>query len=265
LARVLTAVFLIALLAASLYLQPAVFVALLMVFLVLGWREYSTLAAEAGAAPLRGLGMLLGIGCAVAFAVPQLGTPVVAVGGAAIIAALASLAAGRKHPGLAVRRAIATFGGCVWLGLLPGFQVALRYREDGVVWLVFLYVAISAGDIFALYGGRLTGRRPLAPSLSPQKTIEGTIFGLAASTIGALVVGFYWLPEIDLLTASILGLALGVVAQAGDLFESSLKRAAETKDSSHILPGHGGILDRIDGVLFGGAALYVALFFLESF
>jgi phosphatidate cytidylyltransferase len=263
LVRVLTAVFLIALLAASLYLQPAVFVAVLIVFLMLAWREYSTLAAEAGAAPLRGLGMLLGICCAVAFAVPRPGAPVIALGATAVITAMASLAAGRKHPGLAIRRTMATFGGCVWLGVLPGFQVALRYREDGVVWLVFLYVVISSGDIFALYGGRLTGHRPLAPSLSPKKTIEGTVFGLAASTIGALVVARYWLPEIDLLTAGVLGLALGIVGQAGDLFESSLKRMAETKDSSNILPGHGGILDRIDGVLFGGAALYIALYFLE--
>jgi phosphatidate cytidylyltransferase len=141
--------------------------------------------------------------------------------------------------------------------------VALRYREDGIVWLVFLYVAISSGDIFALYGGKLTGRRPLALSLSPKKTIEGTVFGLAASTTGALIVSHYWLPEVDLPTAGALGLFLGIVGQAGDLFESSLKRAARTKDSSSILPGHGGILDRIDGVLFGGAALYVALFFLD--
>ena len=264
--RIVTAVVLIALFAASLYFteQPVVFVAVLMGFLALAWREYSGLAAEAGAAPLRGLGMLLAISCAAAFALPYPGAPIAALGAAAVISTAAGLAAGQKHPALAVRRVVATFGGCVWLGLLPGFQVGLRYRpNDGIAWLVFLYVAVSAGDIFAYYGGRTMGRHPLAPSLSPKKTIEGTISGLVASTIGAAIIGFYWLPELDLVSAGLLGLLLGAVGQAGDLFESSLKRAAKTKDSSALLPGHGGILDRIDGLLFGGAALYVVLFFLD--
>lgn len=240
------------------------FVAVLLVFLVLAWREFSELAAEAGAAPLRGLGMLLALSCAAAFAVPHPGAPAAALGAAAVISTLAGLAAGQKHPALAVRRVVATIGGCVWLGLLPGFQVGLRYREEnGIAWLVFLYVAVSAGDIFAYYGGRAMGQHPLAPSLSPKKTIEGTVFGLAASTIGAVVVGYYCLPELNLVTAGLLGLLLGVVGQAGDLFESALKRAAKTKDSSTLLPGHGGIMDRIDGLLFGGAALYVVLFFLD--
>lgn len=263
--RIVTAIVLIALLAASLSFteQPVVFVAVMMVFLFLAWREFAGLAAEAGAAPLRGLGMLLAVSCAASFALPYPGAPVAALGAAAVISTLAGLAAGRRHPALAVRRVVATIGGCVWLGLLPGFQVGLRYRENGVAWLVFLYVAVSAGDIFAFYGGSLLGRRPLAPSLSPKKTIEGTVLGLAASTIGAAVVGYCWLPELDLASASLLGLLLGVVGQAGDLFESSLKRAAETKDSSTLLPGHGGIMDRIDGLLFGGAALYVVLFLLD--
>jgi len=266
LARILTAVVLVALLAASLYLQPEqpmVFVAVLLVFLVLAWREFSGLAAEAGAAPLRGLGMLLALSCAAAFALPHPGAPAAALGAAAVISTLAGLAAGQKHPALAVRRVVATIGGCVWLGLLPGFQVGLRYREHGIVWLVFLYVAVSAGDIFAFYGGRLLGRHALAPSLSPKKTIEGTVSGLVASTVGAAIVGYYWLPELGLISASLLGLSLGVVGQAGDLLESSLKRAAKTKDSSALLPGHGGVMDRIDSLLFGGAALYVVLFFFD--
>lgn len=264
--RIGTAIALIALLAASLYFtdQPMVFVAVLMVFVVLAWREFAGLAAEAGAAPLRGLGMLLAVSCAISFALPYPGAQVVALGAAAIVATLAGLAAGQKHPALAVRRVVATIGGCVWLGLLPGFQVGLRYREENAVaWLVFLYVAVSAGDVFALYGGRLMGRHPLAPSLSPKKTIEGAVSGLVASAIGAAVVGYYWLPEIDLISAGLLGIVLGFVGQAGDLFESSLKRAAKTKDSSALLPGHGGIMDRIDGLLLGGATLYVVLFLID--
>jgi phosphatidate cytidylyltransferase len=263
--RIVTAIVLIALLAASLSFteQPLVFVAVMILSLILAWREFAGLAAEAGAAPLRGLGMLLAVACAAAFALPYPGAPIAALGAAAVISTVAGLAAGQKHPALAVRRVVATIGGCVWLGLMPGFQIGLRYRENGVVWLVFLYVAVSAGDIFAFYGGSFLGRHPLSPSLSPKKTIEGTVFGLAASTIGAALVGYYWLPELGLVRAGLLGLLLGVVGQAGDLFESSLKRAAKTKDSSTLLPGHGGIMDRIDGLLFGGATLYVVLFLLD--
>lgn len=258
--RILTAVVLIALLAASLALAPPFYAAMLVVFVALAWQEFASLAAEAGATPLRGLGMLLALGCALSFAAPEPLTPVVAMGGAMILGTVASLAAGKRHPVLAVRRAVATLGGCLWLGVLPGFHLALRYRDDGVIWLVFLYVSVAAGDIAALYGGRLFGRRPLAPSLSPKKTLEGGAFGLVASMVGAGMVANYWMPGLEAPRAILIGLLLGAIGQAGDLFESALKRAAKTKDSSEILPGHGGILDRIDSLLFAGAALFAILF-----
>ncbi|MFQ5743768.1 MAG: phosphatidate cytidylyltransferase [Acidobacteriota bacterium] len=137
--------------------------------------------------------------------------------------------------------------------------MALRNRPEGLRWLVLLFVAVSTGDIAAYYGGRLLGRHPLAPSLSPHKTLEGTGFGLAASMVAAGAVGYYQIPAASLPRILALGLLLGAVGQCGDLFESALKRAAGAKDSSTLLPGHGGILDRIDSLLFAGATLYAAL------
>ncbi len=259
--RILTAITLLAILAGALWLPPYAFVVVLAAFLLAAWNEYAGLAAEAGAAPLRGLGAPLAVACAVSFAAPDPRTPVVVVGLATLLAAVAGLLAGSRHPALAVRRAVATVAGICWLGILPGFHVALRYEPAGVPLIGLLFAAISSGDIAAYYGGKTFGRHPLAPGLSPNKTIEGTVFGLAASGIGAAIVAHYWLPTATWPRGFAVGLLLGAVGQAGDLFESSLKRAADTKDSSRALPGHGGVLDRLDGLLFGGVVLYAAVFF----
>ena len=259
--RVLTALALLAVLVGTLWLPPIAFVVVLAVFLAVGWGEYAALAAAAGASPLRGLGAPLAIACALSFAAEDARMPIVALGGAAVFAAVAGLAGGRRHPGLAVRRTVATLGGVCWLGLLPGFYVAVRYQDNGVVLIALLFAAIGSGDTAAYYGGTVFGRRPLAPNLSPKKTIEGAAFGLAASAAAAAFVAFYWLPDANWLNAALVGLVLGIVGQAGDLFESAVKRVADVKDSSTLLPGHGGVLDRLDGVLFGGPVLYAAAVF----
>jgi len=258
--RILTATILLAILAGALWLPPIAFVVVLSLFLAVAWREYEDLAAEAGATPLHGFGAPLSIACTVSFAAPDPRTPIVVTGVTFLFAATLALAAGRQHPALAVRRAAATVGGICWLGVLPGFYVALRYEPHGVALIALLFAAVSSGDIAAFYGGSLFGRHQLAPNLSPKKTIEGTVFGLAGSSIGAAVVVHFWIDGATWPVGLGVGLLLGAVGQAGDLFESALKRAADAKDSSGILPGHGGILDRLDGLLFAGAALYAIVY-----
>ena len=258
--RILTAITLLAILAAALWLPPIAFVIVLAVFLLVGWDEYAALAAEAGAAPLRGLGVLA-VASAASFAAPEPRMPLVVTGLAILLAAIAGLLAGHRSPALAVRRAAATAGGILYLGLLPGFYVALRYEPDGVALIALAFAAVSSGDIAAYYGGSTFGKHALAPHLSPKKTIEGTVCGLVASGIGAAIVAHFWIADATWLNGLPVGLLLGAVGQAGDLFESSLKRAAGAKDSSKLLPGHGGILDRLDGLLFGGVVLYAAVFF----
>ena len=259
--RVLTAAALLALLAGTLWLPPYAFAAVLGLFLFVGWGEYAGLAAEAGAAPIRGLGAPMAVACAVSFAAPDPSTPAVITGLALVLAAVLGLVSGAGHPGLAIRRAASTVAGICWLGLLPGFYVALRYEDAGVVLIVMLFAAVSSGDIAAYYGGSMFGKHPLAPALSPKKTVEGAVFGLLASGAGAALVAHYWLPQATWPRGLAVGIALGAVGQVGDLFESSLKRAAEAKDSSRLLPGHGGVLDRLDGLLFAGVVLYAAVFF----
>jgi len=121
--------------------------------------------------------------------------------------------------------------------------------------ILLLYVIIWSGDSAAYYGGRAFGRHLLAPKVSPKKTIEGAVAGLAGSVITGTALGVWLLGEPWLRLAGISALT-AVVGQTGDLAESVLKRSAGVKDSSSILPGHGGILDRLDSLLFATPVFY---------
>jgi len=125
------------------------------------------------------------------------------------------------------------------------------------VFLVMLTIMVS--DTAQYYTGRAFGRRPLAPRVSPKKTIEGAVGGFVVATTMFAVVGAWWAPEMRLGMRIGLGLALVALGIAGDLFESFLKRRAGVKDSSNLIPGHGGVLDRIDALLFAAPAYYAAL------
>lgn len=147
----------------------------------------------------------------------------------------------------------AALGALAWgyAGLLPASVVALRVREDaGWQWVVLLFVVTWANDTFAYFTGRFLGKRPLAPRISPKKTWEGFWGGAAGSVGCALAVKFLFLPGLSVQAAVVLGAGAAVLGPIGDLSESMLKRAAGVKDSGKIIPGHGGLLDRIDAVLF---------------
>ena len=147
----------------------------------------------------------------------------------------------------------AALGALAWgyAGLLPAAVVALRVREDaGWPWVVLLFVVTWANDTFAYFTGRFLGKRPLAPRISPRKTWEGFWGGAAGSVGGALMVKVLFLPGLSVPAAAVVGAGAAVLGPLGDLSESMLKRAAGVKDSGRIIPGHGGLLDRIDAVLF---------------
>lgn len=144
----------------------------------------------------------------------------------------------------------------VTLGLLVVIRSEVELGSQGGRWILFLLLVVWFGDTCAYYVGRGFGRHKLAPLISPKKTIEGALGGLLGNTLAALLASKLILkqsPPADLL---VLAWVLGVVSQMGDLAESALKRGAGVKDSSNILPGHGGMLDRIDGVLFAAPILF---------
>ncbi len=126
----------------------------------------------------------------------------------------------------------------------------------GAAWLFFLFAVIWSFDSAAYLGGRSFGRRKLAPRVSPGKTVEGAAAGAVAAAIAGALAGVAWL-ELAPWLGFLLGAAVGLLGQAGDLMESLIKRAAGVKDSGALFPGHGGLLDRVDSLLFG-APLIVA-------
>lgn len=149
--------------------------------------------------------------------------------------------------------------GIVYLALPLSFLIAIRDVERGGVWILFLLTIIWANDTFAYVTGRLIGRHKLSPMVSPGKTVEGVFGGLAGGVFAALVFRHFGLPEMGVLPAVIFSLVAGGIGVFGDLFESLIKRAAGAKDSGTIVPGHGGVLDRIDSLVFPIPLLYYYL------
>lgn len=153
----------------------------------------------------------------------------------------------------------ATVLGGAWIGLGLVFMILIReIPEHGVLAAFTVLLAVFASDTVAYFAGRFLGRHKLAPRTSPGKTWEG----LAAGTIVAILVPFFALYEqgfLDVVESLVLGGAIAIAAPIGDLFESALKRDAGVKDAGRLLLGHGGMLDRIDALLFAGVAAYYVL------
>lgn len=147
--------------------------------------------------------------------------------------------------------------GLIYIPLFLSYLVLIRNGTEGVVWIYLLLFIIFSGDTGAYYIGSNFGRHKLSPTVSPNKTIEGSIGGLAVNLgVGALFKHLF-MPLLPWGLSILLFLSVGVAGQLGDLFESVLKRAGDIKDSGALLPGHGGILDRIDAVLFAAPVFYL--------
>lgn len=139
--------------------------------------------------------------------------------------------------------------------LLTPLQL-LRLQPHGVQWIFLLLVLVMAGDSAAYYAGSYLGKTKLYPAVSPKKTIEGSLGGLAGTIVGAFIARATFFPELTIADAFLVAALGGPLGQLGDLFESLLKRSCGVKDSGSLFPGHGGILDRIDSILFAAPVLY---------
>jgi phosphatidate cytidylyltransferase len=158
----------------------------------------------------------------------------------------------------ALASAASTLLPALYLGLPIGAMIAVREtRGREVLFLLMLTVVVS--DTAQYYSGRAFGRRPLAARISPKKTIEGALGGFVFGALLLVLVGIWWLPEVPMALRALLGVTVVALGIAGDLFESMLKRSAGVKDSSALIPGHGGILDRIDALLFAAPVYYIVL------
>jgi len=244
------------------FASAAVFFAAAELLLVAAFVEYVALAGASGVTvPAIPAGTAAVLACA-AFARLALGgvawAPIDIVLLTALVA-LGSLTLTRWQGGndaLALA-AVAIFP-TLYLGLPIGAMVAIREaRGREALFLLMLTVVVS--DTAQYYTGRAFGRRPLAAGISPKKTIEGAVGGFVFGAIFLAVVGAWWLPSMPPALRVALGASTVALGIAGDLFESMLKRSAGVKDSSALIPGHGGVLDRIDALLFAAPVYYIVL------
>lgn len=149
-----------------------------------------------------------------------------------------------------------TLQGALWVGVLYPYLAFLRNLPDGVSALVMMLLVVIASDTGAYFGGRAFGVHKLAPRVSPNKTIEGAIAGLAASIAGGLILRPWLMPQWSPGSVVLISGAIAILAQAGDLAGSAFKRVAGVKDSGWIFPGHGGLLDRTCSLVFAAVFTY---------
>jgi phosphatidate cytidylyltransferase len=262
-ARVLSAAVLLPIVLGAIWFSQWATLAIGVVAAALAFVEYAAIAAKLDAHVPRIVAGLATVAATIALArpwapiVPVLLTASVAVGALAV-------AAGRPSAAVLRDSAAALFP-VLYIGLPIGVIVSLRGRSvPGRGVLLLLLATIVASDTTQYYVGRLAGKRPLAPAISPKKTREGAIGGVVAGAVVALVLGVWWLPWVAPVTRLLLGATVATSGIVGDLFESLLKRSADVKDSSTLIPGHGGVLDRIDSWLFAGPVYYVFLLYASD-
>lgn len=234
-----------------------------------GW-EFFRLGAHAGARPLT----VFGVACSVLFvaaalfngerasspeAARQVDWGLAALLAAAAVLPLVWLTVFRWE--VALESWSWTLAGILYAGWMMGHWVMLRQLDDGRELVIMAVFSTFACDTAAYFVGRAWGRRRMTPRVSPNKTWEGAAAGLAGAAAGALALRYLlnlgdWSLPLSCREALELGALIGVVSQVGDLAESVLKRRAGVKDSGTLLPGHGGLLDRIDSLVFTGVAVY---------
>jgi len=140
--------------------------------------------------------------------------------------------------------------GLMYIPVMISYIILMRNCENGLLWVFFIIVLAFSGDVSAFYVGKSMGRRKLMPSVSAGKTVEGTLGLIGGSIIGCVIFTLIFFRELSFIHAILLGLMGSILGQLGDLCESSIKRTFQVKDSGFLLPGHGGVLDRLDSLIF---------------
>lgn len=151
------------------------------------------------------------------------------------------------------------FFGIFYVAVLLSYLFPIQAHPQGANLMLFLLFVTWAGDSGAYFIGSSIGKRPLAPSISPKKTVEGAVGSVVSSVLAAVFCQIVFLNTFDITSCAVMGLGINIFNQVGDLAESIIKRAYKVKDSGNIIPGHGGVLDRIDSLLFAVPFLYYYL------
>jgi phosphatidate cytidylyltransferase len=238
------------------YLPPVAFFAFVGLFLALGVLEFCNLAARRGHSAQKPTVVICSLALAYTFlqyqqqVLPALALIIVAV---PILALLRRDEMDQKFGNL-----VMTLFPILYIGLLTGYLVGLRVLPgaEGHDLPFLLLFVVAAGDTGAYYGGRTFGRHPMAPRLSPNKTWEGLACGVTSAVLASFIAQAWFIYSLSPADCVAIGVLLALAGSAGDLVESTLKRWAGAKDSSDLIPGHGGVLDRMDALLFAAPVLF---------
>ena len=262
--RIITALIVLPVLIASILipLLAPLFLTLALVSMALALYEFWLLAKRRGVRPDVVVGFA---GAAAIFTVFYLDRPseapillLLILPGLTIAALIAAMLRGAPFDNM-IASVGATVLGVMYVALLGGHLIAVRIgfeQERAADLLCFFFLIIMGSDSGAYYTGRALGRHKLAPKISPGKTWEGAIGGMVASLLMAVLAHYWFFRELPLGWALPLAALMNVLGVLGDLTESALKRSAGAKDAAQILPGHGGLLDRLDSLLFNAPVLY---------
>jgi phosphatidate cytidylyltransferase len=258
---ILVSLSLVALVWASLAFQPVIFAALVTLAVCLGIREISRafaqvetkissnalIVATIGLSAATWQGGVAGLAVATAVALPIL---------------LINLL--RNGPEGFVASATATTLVLVYLPFLAGFLILLSNESNGLAQVMTFVILVGCNDTFGYFVGVLIGKHPMAPKISPKKSWEGLIGSIVFTTLGGSLM-FHYVLDIHWHIGALVGLLIVFTATSGDLIESAMKRDLHLKDMGSLLPGHGGILDRLDSVLLSAPALWLTLELVQRY
>jgi phosphatidate cytidylyltransferase len=219
----------------------------------LGQWEFTGMFERAGVRTMRALGLVGGVLVTASFALPVSERVVLT---AVLLGALTAALWWQRLGQLEWQPAVVTIFGILYVNWLLGYAFWLRDLEAGKEWVLLLVWVTWLGETAAYMVGSTAGRHRLAPLVSPKKTVEGAVAQLVVSVLAAVIAHAWFFHALGLVGAAGIGLVLGVSGQIGDLVESALKRSVGTKDTSSLIPGHGGMLDRIDSLLFNTPVLF---------
>tara|TARA_B100001013_G_scaffold113974_1_gene65540 strand:- start:1086 stop:1874 length:789 start_codon:yes stop_codon:yes gene_type:complete len=256
--RLLTSIIAVPIVAGIVYYgSPTLFLFFVAAVILMGVHEYFTIIDRIGIGGFRIPGMVLSLLLLLSFHFN--GNFMTEWGLIAGVVLFAAWFLQEDNVKVAIDQISFTLFGILYVAGLGGYCLLIRNLEDGRSLVFFLLLIVWLGDIVAYYWGKYFGKKPIAPIVSPNKTMEGAIAGLAGSLAAGFIAEFWFLGHIAMVHCLLVALLCGTIGQFGDLAESLLKRYTDIKDSGNVLPGHGGVLDRIDSLLFAGPAFYCYL------
>jgi phosphatidate cytidylyltransferase len=258
---ILVSLSLVAIVWASLAFEPIFFAALVTLAVCLGIREISRAFAEVGTKISNNALIAVAIGLSIATWFDGVEGLAVATAVALPVLLINLL---RSGPEGFVRSATATTLALIYLPFLAGFLILLGDDENGLERVMTFVILVGCNDTFGYFVGVLIGKHPMAPKISPKKSWEGLIGSIVFTTLGGSLM-FHYVLDIHWHIGALVGLLIVFTATCGDLIESAMKRDLHLKDMGSLLPGHGGILDRLDSVLLSAPALWLTLELVQRY